>query len=52
MPDHEELEMRTSDFLDAEDTVKRRARLMPWERRMEPTPENDEADEAAERRIK
>lgn len=49
MPDKEELEMRTEDFLDKQDTERRKARLMPWGRHLEPSPETDEADEAEER---
>ena len=49
MPDHEELEFRTAEFLDQQDTERRKARLLPWKKCMEPSPENDEADEAEER---
>ena len=49
MPDHEELEFRTADFLDRQDTERRKARLMPWGRHLEPTPETDaEEDETDE----
>lgn len=52
MPDHEELEFRTADFLDRQDTERRKARLMPWGRHLEPTPETDaeeDEDDEAER---
>ena len=49
MPDKEELEMRTNDLLDQQDTERRKSRLLPWKKCMEPSPENDEADEAEER---
>jgi hypothetical protein len=49
MPDEQELEMITTEILDRQDTERRRARLLPWNKRMIPTPETDEADEAAER---
>lgn len=49
MPDKEELEMRTGDFLDHQDTERRKSRLLPWMECMEPSPETDEADEAEER---
>lgn len=49
MPDKEELEMRTGDFLDQQDTKRRKSRLLPWKKCMEPPPETDEADEAEER---
>ena len=45
MPDHEELEFRTADFLDRQDTERRKARLMPWGRHLEPTPETDAEEE-------
>ena len=48
MPDKEELEMRTSEFLDQQDTACRRSRMLPWRKCMEPSPETDEADEAEE----
>lgn len=48
MPDKEELEERTSDFLDRQDTQARRDRILPWKTCMEPTPETDEADERSE----
>ena len=44
MPDKEELEEITESFLDEQDTLRRHARTMPWNRYMEPTPETDEAD--------
>ena len=49
MPDREEREIRISDILDAEDTALRKARLMPWGKHMEPTPETDGKDESKER---
>lgn len=52
MPDKEELEMRTEDFLDKQDTERRKARLMPWMKCMEPSPETDGADEDEERSTK
>lgn len=52
MPDREELEMRTSDFLDQQDTVRRRLRTVPWKKCMEPSPETDGADEDEERSTK
>lgn len=52
MPDHEELEMRTEDFLDKQDTERRKSRLLPWMKCMEPSPETDEADEDEERSTK
>lgn len=49
MPEEREMEEITTDFLDEQDTARRRSRTMPWKRCMEPTPESDEADERSER---
>ena len=45
MPDKEELEMRTCDFLDQQDKERRMSRSVPWKHCMEPTPETDANDE-------
>lgn len=48
MPDEDELDGIVNDILDQQDTIRRRSRVLPWNPKMEPTPETDEADERSE----